>query len=491
MKLINPLSLALFAIGALPGFICADVVTDWNKITFETVKAGGYNSNLGTRVGAIASIAVYDAANAASHFGTPYHFAGSSVDPASAPAAVAQAAHDVLVSLFPAQQVAIDTRLVETLSSIPEGPEKTRGIALGSASAAAVLALRAEDGSSPNSTYAGPVAPGVGEWRPTPGATTGSFPPGINKQWGGVKPFLLPSSGIFRVPPPPVVGTPDYQAALTEVESLGKSSSSVRTAEQTHVAQFYKQDAELLINEAARQLSAAASLSLEENALLLVLVNIAIADARIAIWESKYHYNYWRPVTALNAEADGSITNGYSAWSPLLVTPAHPSYPSGHSGTVNAGVEVLKEFFGNRKTLVLQTTTPGEPARVVTSLNQIESENGLSRIYGGIHHSFDNLQGQDLGNKVASYVLANGPKLLVAAPTAELPHVIIRSVPSIVIQGPVGQSYRIESSDDLTAPSWHPWRYVTTLGRSASTVLVDPSSGAKRFYRAVAVSNTP
>lgn len=158
---------------------------------------------------------------------------------------------------------------------------------------------------------------------------------------------------------------------------------------------------------------------------------------------------------------------------------------------MNAGVEVLKDFFGNRQTLVLQTTTPGEPARLVTSLSQIEIENGLSRIYGGIHYSFDNLQGQVLGNQVASYVLANGPKLLAAAPVAEPVQVLAKSVPSIVIQGPAGQSYRIESSDDLNAPSWLPWRYVTTLGSSAPTVLVDLSSGGKRFYRAVAVSNTP
>lgn len=229
MKLTTPLSLALLAFGSIPGVIRADVVTDWNKITFETVKAGGYNSNLGTRVGAIASIAVYDAANAASHFGTPYHFSSLSADPASAPAAAAQAARDVLVSFFPAQQTTIETKLAATLSSIPDGPEKARGIALGSASAAAILALRAEDGSSPNVTYPGPAAPGVGEWRPTPGAAAGSFPPGINKQWGGVKPFVLPSSGIFRAPPPPAVGTPEYQAALTEVESIGKSSSTLRT----------------------------------------------------------------------------------------------------------------------------------------------------------------------------------------------------------------------------------------------------------------------
>jgi membrane-associated phospholipid phosphatase len=134
-----------------------------------------------------------------------------------------------------------------------------------------------------------------------------------------------------------------------------------------------------------------------------------VADARIAVWDAKYTYLFWRPVTALNANPDGSVTNGYSDWSPLIATPAHPDYPSGHSGTVDAGFTVLQLFFGDRNTLTLHTTTPGEPPRTIKSLSQGESENGLSRIYGGIHYAFDNIQGQGLGVKVAVYDLIHGP----------------------------------------------------------------------------------
>ncbi len=388
----------------------ADVVLDWNKITVDATKAGGQNSNLATRIDAIESIAVYDAVNSVLQFGTPYHYNVRPASPASAEAAAAQAAHDVLISFFPAQQATLDAKLATSLSAIPDGPAKQNGRAAGAASAADILALRANDGALPNVTYPGPVNPGVGEWRPAPGAAPGSFPPGINQQWANLKPFLLDSPDQFRVPPPPKVGSKAYQKALAEVQSLGAVNSSVRTVEQAHIAQFYKQDAELPVNEAARLLSTKYNLNLQQNALLFVLLDIAVADARIATWDSKYHYDFWRPVTALNADPDGTVSNNYASWSPHLVTPAHPSYPSGHSATVSSGIALLREVFGNNQALTLQTTTAGESPRSVTSLKQVEIENGLSRIYGGIHYQFDNLQGQKIGHEVARFVLENGPR---------------------------------------------------------------------------------
>jgi len=248
----------------------------------------------------------------------------------------------------------------------------------------------------------------VGQWRPTPSA----FAPGINEQWGSVTPFVLDEGSRFRPIPPPAVGSWQYNHALSEVQSIGSVSNNVRTVDQTHIAQFYKQDAELTVNEAARNLALAHNSSLEENALVFALVDIAAADARIAVWDAKYTYLFWRPVTALNANPDGTVTNGYSAWTPLIATPAHPDYPSGHSGTVDAGFTVLQLFFGDNNVLTLHTTTSGEPARTINSLTQGESENGLSRIYGGIHFPFDNVQGQALGVKVAIYTLLHGPHLV-------------------------------------------------------------------------------
>jgi len=383
----------------------ADVVTDWNLITVKATKVAKYNSNLGSRIEAIESIAVYDAVNSIKKFGTPYHFFAPPKGKASAQAAVAQAAHDVLVNYFPAQAPHIDSALTTSLASVNDGPVD-EGKRVGAASAADIIALRANDGSNPNVGYPGPAQPGVGQYRPTPGA----FLPGINQQWGTVKPFLLTSNTQFRPAAPPALETEDFKKALATVADLGNSGSKTRTEDQTHIAQFYKQDAELTVNEAARVLALAHKTTIEQNALAFVLADIAEADARIAIWDGKYNFLLWRPVTALNADATGAVTNNYANWKPLLETPPHPSYPCGHCGTVTAGFEVLKTFYGDKDTLQLHTSTAGEPARTISSLSKGEWENGWSRVYGGIHYPFENDAAQKLGKQVAEYVLANGPK---------------------------------------------------------------------------------
>jgi PAP2 superfamily len=383
----------------------ADVITDWNLITVKATKVAKFNSNLGSRIEAIEAIAVYDAVNSIKKFGTPYHYYAPPSGPASAQAAVAQAAHDVLVNYFPAQKAHLDSALTNSLSTANDGPID-KGQAVGAASAADIIALRANDGSDPNVGYPGPAKPGVGQYRPTPAG----FLPGINEQWGTVKPFLLTSNTQFRPVAPPAVETDDFKKALAAVEELGASSSTKRTDDQTHIAQFYKQDAELTVNEAARELALNQKTSLEVNALAFVLADIAEADARIGLWDAKYNYLLWRPVTALNADADGAVTNNYTKWTPLLSTPPHPSYPCGHCGTVTAGFEVLKTFYGDKDSIQLHTTTPGEPARTISSLSKGEWENGWSRIYGGIHYPFENEAAQKLGKQVAEYVLAHGPK---------------------------------------------------------------------------------
>jgi hypothetical protein len=383
----------------------ADAVTDWNLITVKATKVAKFNSNLGSRIEAIEAIAVYDAVNSIKKIGTPYHYYAPPTGSASAQAAVAQAAHDVLVNYFPAQKPSLDSALSNSLSLANDGPVD-KGREVGAASAEDIIALRANDGSDPNVGYPGPAKPGVGQYRPTPAG----FVPGINQQWGTVKPFLLKSNTQFRPIAPPAIGTDNFKKALVTVDELGSATSTKRTEDQTHIAQFYKQDAELTVNEAARALAIAHKTSIEVNALAFVLADIAEADARIGLWDAKYNYLLWRPVTALNADADGGVTNNYAKWTPLLSTPPHPSYPCGHCGTVTAGFEVLKKFYGDKDTIQLHTTTPGEPARTIKSLSNGEWENGWSRVYGGIHYPFENDAAQKLGKQVADYVLANGPR---------------------------------------------------------------------------------
>jgi PAP2 superfamily len=383
-----------------------EIVITWNQVTVKATKTAGLNSNLGSRIEAIEAIAVYDAVNSIEHFGTPYHYNVPAKGKASAQAAAAYAAHAVLVNYFPAQKQALDSVLKSSLQTV-NGGAIGNAREVGEASAADIIALRATDGSSPLTTYAGPANVGVGQYRPTPG----KFAPGIDVEWGNVKPFILTGSKQFLPVPPPPIGSDEYKKALAEVAALGEIKSTTRTEDQTHISQFYKQDAELTVNEGARLLALAHKTSLEQNALIFALTDIAEADARIEVWGGKYTYLFWRPVTALNADSDGSV-KAYTKWTPLINTPAHPSYPSGHSATISAGYEVLKHFFGDDNKLELHTTTAGEPSRIVATLSIVEFENGYSRVYGGIHYPFENSAAQDIGRKVAVYTLEHGPKLL-------------------------------------------------------------------------------
>ncbi|MDR3458555.1 MAG: vanadium-dependent haloperoxidase [Verrucomicrobiae bacterium] len=492
MKLKHYSLAAAAALTVLTTSASADVVTDWNLITLNATKTAGQNSNLGSRVDAIEAIAVYDAVNSIRQFGTPYHY--YSPNTGSAQAAAAQAAHDVLVNYYPAQASALNAALASSLAGITDGPVGN-GTTVGTAAAADIIALRASDGASPNVTYPGPgtIAPGV--YQLTPNIPTVTSPPftfgvGINVQWGGVTPFLLAATNQFRPGPPPALNSVQFSNDLAQVQSLGSLNSVTRTPDQTHVAQFYKQDAELTVNEAARQLSLANGLSLEQNALLFVLTDIAVADARIAVWDAKYTYLNWRPITALNANPDGTVTNNYAAWQPLIVTPNHPEYPSGHGGTVNAGFEVLKTFFGDQNTLLLHTTTAGEPPRLIPSLTQGELENVLSRVYGGIHFWFSDTTGQNIGNQVAAYVLANGPHLITQSTTNATSQLGIATYPAITITGTVGQAYRIDYATSLAPTNWTTLKYVT-LPTASPYLIYDNSAGThpQRFYRAVSVAN--
>lgn len=399
---------AIFVINCTNAFAqkttAADAVIQWNLQTVKATKVAKQNTNLAARIEAIEAIAVYDAVNSIKHIAKPYHFFSKPAGPASIQAAVARAAHDVLLNYFPAQAVSLDSVLKVNLATATDGPID-EGQKIGAASAADIIALRANDGSEPNVTYPGPTKPGIGEYRPTPGA----FAPGINQQWGKIKPFLLKSGDQFRPLAPPAPGSPEFKAALAEVVEIGSATSTKRTEDQTHIAQFYKQDAELTVNEAARILVKQHNASFEEAALVFLLTDIAEADARIVLFDAKYAYLFWRPVTALNADADGAVTNNYASWTPLLSTPPHPAYPCGHCGTVTAGFEILKKFYGDKNTLELHTSTSGEPARVIKSLSEGEAENGQSRLYGGIHYPFDIKVGDELGQKIAKYVLKNGP----------------------------------------------------------------------------------
>ncbi|MDP9145898.1 MAG: vanadium-dependent haloperoxidase, partial [Actinomycetota bacterium] len=341
-----------------------DAVTVWNatagKAAVDACLAPTGNPLHESRLYAVMHVAIHDALNAIDRRSRPYAFKTGAKPGASPDAAVAAAARDVLVPLLeqlpaPFSVCVTDSDVVESvddayaaaLGAIPDGRAKRQGVALGQAAAAAILALRAGDGSdTPLFDTAYPQGTQPGEYRFTPGFDF-AFAPG----WADVTPFVLRDSSQFRPGPPYRVTGKKYAADFNEVKRLGGddiTTPSARTAEQTEIARFWVESSPQQWNRIARTVSAARGLDLWENARLFGLLNMALADGYIGSFDTKYHgYNYWRPVTAIQlAETDGNPNSADPTWTPLVPTPPIPDYDSAHSVEGGAASQVLKRFFG-------------------------------------------------------------------------------------------------------------------------------------------------
>ncbi len=386
----------------------ADVVLEWNQVLLDTCKADRVLPLYVPRVTAIVSAAVYDAVNDIDRSHTPFFAEVNAPRGASLEAAAAQAAHDTLTALFPAHQATFDTTLAADLADIPPGRARL-GVAVGQAVAQQILAWRSTDGSTAQVTYVPGTAPG--DWQPTPPA----FLPPVGTQWGHVTPFCIPSDSAFRPPAPPALTSAEYTAAFDEVKSLGAANSTTRTAEQSQIARFWYGAAGTFTaggywDQIAQGVARQRGNSLVQNARLFALLNMAQADATFAVWDAKYTYNFWRPVTAIRAaDTDGNpATASDPAWTSFLVTPNHPSYNSGHSGVSGAAAAVLTAFFGT-DAIPFSFSSDGLPGvtRSFTSFSATAQECSDSRVYAGIHWRFDVAAGQRLGNEVGGYVAAH------------------------------------------------------------------------------------
>jgi membrane-associated phospholipid phosphatase len=354
---------------------------------------------------AIESLAVFNAVSAIE--GTPgYLVSLTAPEGASAVAATAQAAHDALVQLFPSQKAMFDAQLALSLAAIPDGQSESDGIAAGAQAAAAMIALRADDGWNASVAYTPGTDPGM--WQPTPPANL----PAAAPQWADLEPFALDSPDQFLPDGPPDLTSRAYARSLLEVRALGAVDSTLRTPEQTEIAEFWVFGARTppgAWNDIASDIAQAEGLSLTETARLLATLNVAEADSLIAVWDAKYFYDTWRPVTAIPNAND--IGNRWVErwgledpdWLPLLVTPNHPEYVSAHSAISAAAAEVLTEFFG--RGYDFSFTAPTGATRTFTGFWDAALEAGWSRIYGGIHFSFSNQDGRALGEDVAEWVL--------------------------------------------------------------------------------------
>jgi hypothetical protein len=420
--------LSLLTIAAATAAAAADRVSDWNGVAVTASILSGHNAFVQSRSLAIVQIAVHDALNAIDRRYQPYEFRGTAEHTASADAAVATAAHDALVGVLPvgtlpfvgfgsavqqANAIAfVNATYVADLATIPDGPEKANGVAVGQAAAQAILARRAADGATRLVLYSPGTGPG--DWQPTPSPVpfdppaAGDRLPAVLPGWGNVTPFVLRSSSQFEPDEPPALTSTQYARDYNEVMTIGEKFSGIRTAEQTQIARFWFEGSPAGWSRIGRVVAENRRLNPWDRARLLALLNIAMADGFIAGMATKYEFNFWRPVTAIRAgETDGNDeTVADPNWISLLNTPAIPDYTSTHSVLGGAASDVLLRFFDDDD--VAFTTTSGVPFAGITrsfaSFSDAARENGNSRIYAGIHFRSAVEHGITQGNKIGRFV---------------------------------------------------------------------------------------
>ncbi len=480
------LSLASLIVFALCPSAFGDLVTDWNNALLDAIRTERTNPPRASRNMAITHVAIYDALNGIQRTHRSYHVqdlapAGSSVE-----AAVSAAANRVLSSLFPNPdtQSAHFTPLYDSsLAAIPDGQPKTDGVAWGEFTADAILALRADDGS--NDIVAYTPADGPGRWRPTPPA----FGPALLPNWGFVKPFALADVAQVRPQAPPRLNTAAYTYEFDTVKNYGGAVSSLRTEEQSEVANFWADGAGTATppghwNVIAQDVGAAQGLSLAENARLLALVGIAVADSAIAAWDCKFVYDIWRPVTAIReADTDGNPeTEPDPEWSSYIVTPPFPEYSSGHSTFSRSAATVLAGFFGSDEiTFTSESDHLPGVVRTYHSFSAAADDAGISRIFGGIHWPSANLHAQGCGYAIGQQVLA-----YFLQPLDALQFTSIRrdgGSTELEFTGEPDREYTIQASNDLET-----WETLATLSSTTGLIVfqdINAPLALTRFYQAV------
>ena len=362
----------------------------WYDLTSEAVAASGQPEQVTqNRIWAVSWIA---AARAVNDHG----------DRAYRTAAFATALHDTLAELAPSQSAELDGELARTLAGVPDGRAKSKGIAAGHREAARSLAERSGDGLETAAEVDPPYAPpaaGPGWWQPTPPA----FAPAIRAGIPDARSFLLHSNDEFRAPPPPGLDSKRYRRSLTEVHALGGATGSARTPEQTEVANFIAQPSIAFYAQVLRAAIADAHRSLAWQTRLVAAFNAIEIDQQIAIYDAKYKYVRWRPVTAIRSGA----VNPDPSWTPLIATPAHPEYPSGHAGYAGTAEVLLSELVGHRPERPISATSSTAPGvtRTYTRWSTLTQETVDGRVWEGVHFRFSDEIAAEVGEDVARHDL--------------------------------------------------------------------------------------
>lgn len=435
----NERALSAIALDHTPPFVAA-----------ASVAAEQLGPTRTSRALAIVHIAIYDALNAIVRRYPGYSGPLGALPDSSPDAAIAQAAHDTLRALYPRQSSRFANWLAADLARLPAGRARLNGIDIGRRAAAAILALRADDGDYDGEPVVGaeyPVGTAPGIWRPDP---VSRIQIALGAYWRRLTPFVLPSATAFRSGPPPALGSEAYARAFNEVRQLGGDgvhTPTRRSADQTVIGNYWAYDGTAwigtpprLYNQIAVQLALRRSSDALELARTLALVNVAIADTTMSVWDTKYHYDFWRPVTAIREASPGTgptglgdgnpATHADPHWTPLGApasnltgpnfTPPFPAYTSGHAGLGGAMFQIMRRRYGDRIAFTFVSdeyngitrdhrgrVRPRMP-RSYASLTQAEAENGQSRIYLGLHWQFDKTEGRAASHRVANYVFARG-----------------------------------------------------------------------------------
>jgi hypothetical protein len=377
----------------------SDVITDWNVKAGDIVSDGKLGTPPSNRILAIVHTAMYEAANAVTR---RYPASGLNVQAApgaSVEAAIAAASRTTLGKLLPSQQAAVETAYQAELAKIADGASKSAGIAVGEQAAAAVLASRADDKANPEPyrpyTSAGMYVPTV-------------MPAAV--QWPKRKPWLMTNPAQYRPGPPPKLTSEVWARDYNEVKALGGKNSTQRTAEQTEIARFWEATLPPIYYGVVRSVATVPGRDVTQNARLFAAVTQAMDDAMIAVFDAKYQYNFWRPVTAIcNGDMDGNdATEPDLSWAPFIETPMHPEYPCAHCIIAGAVGTVLEAEIGAGPAPILTTTstTANNSARSWKKVDDFIQEVSLARIYDGVHYRNSTQVGTAMGKQVGALAVA-------------------------------------------------------------------------------------
>ena len=385
---------------AAPALAKADVVTAWNRTMVSGLEAAHVGPQPSSRIGAIVQTSVFDAVNGIERRYTPVHVTPDAPPGASRAAAAVSAAYTALVALIPSQQSLFDQQLHATLAQISDDPADPgqsvlRGLDWGQSVANAIMGWRANDGvNAVLPPYVFGTSPG--DYQATPPA----FGPPLFRQYATMTPWALTTPSQFLPPGPPSLTSARWEQDLAEVKAIGSATSTVRTDWETETARFWQSDTPIALwNRVADDLAETHGTTLSQNARVLALTNIAMADAMIATFNAKNTYNFWRPITAIRDTSDPT-------WLPLLVTPAFQEYPSAHSTVSAAPATVLASFYGDETPFTLISANMLGVTRDFTSFTDAVQQVEGARVWAGFHFRFSCEDGATLGTNVANWALA-------------------------------------------------------------------------------------